>query len=530
MVYLNSDDLQNTSGKFLIDTGSTINIVKESALRNGKYIDRERTYAVTGITNEIVRTYGQTLIKLNNKAQNFQIVRDDFPINCDGILGSEFFNSNKAVISFQERAMIVGGRKIPFYEDLIELPPRSRQLVQVRVSNKALTQGYLPPLTLGEGIFAGNALVKCEKGLALIFAINTTDELIKIARPNVQRWEVQEVEEIQGDWDLDILSKESPKEEQQKAKVARVSARECTADRFREIMSKVDTEGLNREELEHVENLVAEYQDNFHLEGEKLGHTNIVSHIVETTDDVPVKCKAQYRFAPVQREEIKKQVSQLLENDIIEPSRSSYSSPVWIVPKKPGPDGEKRYRMVIDFRQLNLKTKSDNFPLENVNTLLDCLGGAKYFSTFDLAAGFHQIPLDPSTKHKTAFATMDGLYEFNRLPFGLKTSPACFSRMMNHVLAGLTYVECLVYMDDIILFARDLEEHRKRFKRLMQRLREANLVLQPEKCQFLKKDVIYLGHQISENSVKPDARKLESLKKYPVPKDQKKLKSFLGLV
>ncbi|KAL6416569.1 hypothetical protein ACFW04_011464 [Cataglyphis niger] len=157
--------------------------------------------------------------------------------------------------------------------------------------------------------------------------------------------------------------------------------------------------------------------------------------------------------------------------------------------------------MVIDYRALNEKTIGDAYPLPNITEILDQLGSAKYFSVFDLASGFHQIPMHESHAGKTAFSTPHGHYEFNRMPFGLKNAPATFQRLMDQVLSGLQGNELFVYLDDIVLYASSLKEHEVKFNKLAERLKKANLKLQPDKCEFLRKEVGYLGHIISDQGL-----------------------------
>ena len=216
-------------------------------------------------------------------------------------------------------------------------------------------------------------------------------------------------------------------------------------------------------------------------------------------------------------------------DNFIEDSDSPYNSPVWVVPKKPDPDGNKRWRMVIDFRKLNEKTVKDAYPLPNITHILDQLGGAQYFSTLDLAMGFHQIKMHPNSKAKTGFSTLYGHYHYNRMPFGLKNAPATFQRLMDKILSGLQGVELFVYMDDIVIYANSLEEHTRKFRILLERLDKANLTLQPEKCLFLRKEVCYLGHVITQEGVKPDPKKVEAVRKFPQPRNAKNIKQFLGL-
>ncbi|KAL0128587.1 hypothetical protein PUN28_003742 [Cardiocondyla obscurior] len=281
-------------------------------------------------------------------------------------------------------------------------------------------------------------------------------------------------------------------------------------------------------EKENVTNLIKSSQDRFHIPGEMLTFTQVLQHQIPTTDDQPINTR-QYRFPQKHKEEINKQVDELLKGKIIKPSQSPYNTPIWIVPKKNDSQGNKRWRMVLDFRSLNEKTFGDAYPLPNIVDILDQLGGARYFSVCDLASGFHQIKMDPKDSHKTAFTTPFGHYEFERMPFGLKNAPATFQRLMDLVLTGLQGRELFVYMDDIVIYAKTLEEHERKYHLLIQRLREANLKLQPDKCEFLKSKVTYLGHVISKDGVTPDPKKLEAVKLFPRPKTPKNIKQFLGL-
>jgi transposase InsO family protein len=299
-------------------------------------------------------------------------------------------------------------------------------------------------------------------------------------------------------------------------------------DRPHAVEQLLRLEHLNPEEIEHVRSILTKHSDRFHLPNEPLGTTNATQHYIPTINEIPIHNK-QYRFPPVHKEEIDKQVDELLNNNLVEYSTSPYNSPIWIVPKKPDSQGNKRWRMVIDYRGLNEKTIGDAYPLPNITDILDQLGSAKYFSIFDLASGFHQISMSPKDAHKTAFSTPYGHYQFKRMPFGLKNAPATFQRLMDNVLSGLQGNELFVYMDDIVVYARSLREHEIKCERLMQRLRDANLQLQPDKCEFLRHEVAYLGHIIGANGVKPDPGKIKSIMHFPTPKNPKNIKQFLGL-
>ena len=144
--------------------------------------------------------------------------------------------------------------------------------------------------------------------------------------------------------------------------------------------------------------------------------------------------------------------------------------------------------------------------------------------------GYHQIDMDQSDSDKSAFSTKEGHWEYKRMPFGLKTAPATFQKMINNVLSVLTGTRCYVFLDDIVLYANSLVDHDRKLRDVFKSLRKHNLKLQLDKCEFLRKDVIYLGHKTSEHGVEPDARKIEVIKNFPTPKTTKQLRRFLGLV
>lgn len=167
--------------------------------------------------------------------------------------------------------------------------------------------------------------------------------------------------------------------------------------------------------------LINKYSNRFHIPGEYLKSTDLIKHRIITTDDTPTVTK-QYRFPLIHKEKMTRQVNELLENKIIKHSDFPYNIPIWIVPKKSDSQGNKKWRLVLDFRKLNERTVGQFYPLPNIIDLFDQLGNAQYFSVFDLSSGFHQIKIDPRDAYKTAFSTQFGHYEFNRIPFGFKNS------------------------------------------------------------------------------------------------------------
>lgn len=184
----------------------------------------------------------------------------------------------------------------------------------------------------------------------------------------------------------------------------------------------------------------------------------------------------------------------------------------------------------MDYRKVNERTTTDKYPIPNINDILDKLGRCQYFSTLDLASGFHQIEMHRDSIPKTAFTVEHGHYEYVRMPFGLKNAPATFQRVMDNILKELQNKICLVYMDDIIIFSTSLEEHIQNLKQVFAKLRETNLKIQLDKCEFLRKEVGFLGHIITPQGIKPNPQKIEAIQRFPIPKTAKEIKSFLGLL
>ncbi|GFX51321.1 retrovirus-related Pol polyprotein from transposon 412 [Trichonephila clavipes] len=266
------------------------------------------------------------------------------------------------------------------------------------------------------------------------------------------------------------------------------------------------------EQKSSAERLFQEFEDVFSRNSSDIGHTTVTQHRIDTADHPPIK-QHPGRLPFAKQEEVGTLLREMQENDIIEPSSSPWASPIVLVRKK---DGSTRF--CVDYRKLNDVTKKDNYPLPRIDDTLDTLSGHKWFSTLDLKSGYWQVEIHPEDREKTAFTSGQGLWQFKVMPFGLCNAPATFERLMETVLKGLTFEACLIYLDDVIIGGRTFEEHLQNIRKVLSKLRDANLKLNPSKCKFFQKEVNYLGHIISaECVVRTDTEKVSAVKNWKRP-------------
>ena len=296
-------------------------------------------------------------------------------------------------------------------------------------------------------------------------------------------------------------------------------------------MQLVDVEGCNNEEISEIREIINEFSGVFGLEGEPLPASHLIKHNIQLISNTSINTR-RYRYPPALKEQIQNEIDKLLEQDIIEPSNSNYSSAMWIVPKKADAQGNKKWRLVTDFRQLNESTVGSCHPLPFTSDILEHLASANYITVMDLKQGFYQIEMDPESAPFTAFSAPVGRngqqhLQYKRMGMGLKEAPITFSKAMSLAMAGLQGEEVEIYLDDLMIFGDTVEVHNKRLRRVLKRLLDANLTVEPKKCQFLKREAKVLGHILGEGIIRIDPKKLTQ-NSYPVPTNAKKVKQWIS--
>lgn len=501
--------------RFLLDTGASICVIKNSSVNTNIPIYKNKSTKILGISGDL-QTIGTCNIQIHLEnfivPYEFHVVPDNFPIPVEGIIGANFLLEFNAILDLEKfllttkKGSNIIHLPIRSHEDIntISLAPRCEATYWLNTKHTEARVFY--PQQLCENVFMAGSLSTAINGKIPIRILNARDTTVTL------KW-------------AEPLS--SPASEHY---ILRYNQTDKSINaRVNKIINEINFDTLNSEEKAEIEAICTKYQDIFHVDGDKLTYTHIGKADISLKKDVSPKYSKPYRLPHTQKQDIKEEIRKMLENDIIEPSVSPWNSPILIVPKKKDPvTGLQKFRMVIDYRHVNERIEDDKFPLPNITDIYDMVGGAAYFSCIDLSQGYYQMELDANSRPITAFSTEDGHYQLKRLPMGLKISPSKFSRMMSIAMSGLTYSRCFVYLDDLIVFGRSLIDHNKNLIQVFDRLREVNLKIHPGKCSFLRKEVLYLGHVISDNGILPDPTKSSAIKNYPTPTNADEVRRFVA--
>ena len=520
----------------MIDSGSTVSILsKKSYEKLGVDLPKLpiNSPPIYDVNDNEIHTYGVYNIQIqlqNNSYKQTFLVCD---IEQDGIIGQNFLLKYVNKINLKTQRLIMedkseiqcwlGGAANAVCQvkvcEMTTIPAQSGIMVKVEIKGSKDTPGH--------GYVEGDEKLEKEHGIYLVPGVVDSmicEQTINILNVNDRPVVLHKNQnigtcELYQDKHQVRVTSSTPKDgdiENDKLDKSQMPVH------LKDLIEK-SSQHLSHDQRNKLAGLLHKYADVFSTSSEDIGHTDRVRHRINTGSAFPIR--EPTRRLPIGKREIEKEeIKKMLERGIIEPSKSPWASNIVLVTKKNG-----QVRFCVDYRKLNEVTIKDSYPLPRVDDCLEALSGAKWFSSMDLNSGFWQIGMDDTDKEKTAFLTSMGLFQFTVMPFGLVNAPSTFERLMEDVLRGLQWQECLIYMDDIISPSSTFEEGLNRLESIFIRLRGANLKLKPSKCVLFQTKVNFLGHVVSSDGIATDPSKTEAVDNWPIPRTPKQVRSFIGL-
>ena len=519
----------------LLDTGCEITLVPKSLVKGlaGK-VRPSRHREMMAANNSVIEIIGEVTLPLylgDRRVDTIALISPDVE---ELMIGAGWLKEHHCVWSFGSGHLSIDGQQ---YEPMtrrgtlrcrrvytttdVAIPARHQVDAPARATivtmKGKVTDQMIDSRRLGPGVYVGRTILPGAHRNLAVRLVNTTNREQKLPSDTF----------LGPLLSVDTSSYQSEDRTVFPAKEETEGRRSSGSDRGRPTaMEKLIQNlpgGLTTEQRKKTAALLTEYEDVFSKDEFDLGRTTLVEHTIDTGDRQPIRQPLR-RHPVAHLEIIDQKVTDMLQHDIIEPAASPWASNVVLVRKKNG-----EYRFCVDYRGVNSVTYQDSYPLPHIETCLNSLDGSSWFSTLDLRSGYHNIPIKVTDRDKTAFITRRGCWRYKVLPFGLTCAPSVFQRLMDLVLCGLSYQTCMVYLDDIIVFAPDFDGHLDRLEEIFQRLRSANLKLHPGKCSLLQRRVAFLGHVVSATGIEVQAEKTDAVKDWPVPRNLREVRSFVGL-
>jgi hypothetical protein len=536
--------VNNVETKTMIDTGSTISAINETYLKKlntNQYITPTTTLCKTANNGQL---HISGMIMLPIMINNIQLKVNTFIVKelcTDLLLGRDFCDKHEVNINYRGKYLTIKVHQqqtvVKFQQQMNEqqvfnvktideviIPPLSAKIFQATTTAPPMSAIFTPSSTQlnKQHIIAPHAIVKINNDK------NTTMTLLKVTtaiQTIPKGTNVGQVKYHEDNKCCYVCPDPINKYQNCVSSITTYPLHQKPAS-YSSITSTINEliSHLPPTQQEQVQPVLLKHQQVFDISKPSIMITNNLYHRIPIQPHHHPIQSYPYRKSAKETQVINEQVQEMLENHIVRPSSSSWSSPVVIIKKK---DGSPRF--CVDYRRLNLITERDVYPLPRIDDIIDKLAGSKYFTTLDLKSGYWQIPIDEQDKKKTAFVTTDGLYEFNVLPFGLSNAPASFQRIMNSVLGVLRWDITLVYLDDIIIYSKSFDKHIQHLDLVFDALSKANVKLNAAKCSLARKQLDYLGFRITQDGIKPTTTNVRKTVDFPTPTSAKAAYSFVQM-
>lgn len=531
----------------LLDTGAAANIIDLGFLlsihpqaKNDIVFNSDQS-SFKAANGGRIEKLGEIKIPLVIDSQYFKVTCSVVPnLIQEIILGMPFLNEHQATIDFaRNRLYIPHSSERLLTTEKTKLPAYTETLLHVKLDGEPINGlngiAKAGQFLLTKGLMVANGFTKVHKGQVTIKILNATPNDTKLRKgfrvgvlvyePPVLTDKIVPLPSLQVN---QVNTQQIPLNTTQSLKDNNSGHQQHLEQIVRDLAIDISQSNLTKAERNQFQELIAQNQDVFQGLDGKVGKTHLVSHeiLLKDPNSPPFRLRP-HRINPKLWPQLDQHITDMLDNGIIEPSNSAWSSPVILVAKKDG-----SYRLVVDFRKINNLIVDDAYNLPLIQDIFDKCGTMKpnYMSSLDMAQGYHQVPINPSSRQYTAFQTPNGaLYQYKQLPMGLKTSPSVFERLVELVLRGMQYTSILCYLDDILVVSETFEEHMAHLAELFSRLRKAGLKLKGKKCFFFRQEVSFLGHILTKDGLKCDPFKTRVVKEYPTPHNLKTLRGFLGL-
>ena len=436
------------------------------------------------------------------------------------ILGNDFLHDYGVLIDYANRKMSLNTEK-PFEatNDFV-IPPKTESIQIAHI------RGEFPDRLVGvtnsvestkiKGYSTGHVLTKTCDNTIPIRILNPLDEPIYVRRFTT----LGVFKPISSKVSISNLNTEN---------IATAGNKRLLDKDDEFLLSKIDFSHphLSPSQIDQLKQVILDNREAFVLSDGKLGYYGGLQHRIQLKDPHtrPI-VRRPYPMTPDKRRILDNQISDLLENKVIEKSNSEWSSPILLIRK-----ANNKFRFVADLRELNARVKTTHFPLPKIRDCVEGIGhgSPKFFSTFDVQSGYHQLPIHPKDRHLTAFSTFDAKYQFARCPQGFVNSGNYFVRSMNNILKSISYKNLLTYVDDLISYSDTFEDHLRHVNQLLKTLIQSGIKLGAGKTVLAQQKVNFLGFVISAEGISPSPSKISAIRDFPRPRTVKEVRRICGM-